>query len=327
MKQHSWLPKIDDCPPSLLHTFVAFAETGSVSQAAQLLGLEQPLVSRRLKAFLGDAGGWEGLLERTGPRGLQVTDRGRALLPQIREVLTRYEELLGHLRGQQETVEVVRLGLGSFAAQFYLPAVLVEAERQKRWRLETRVIRGRTRILSVTEGHLDLALVTHGMGDIAILSSGPIRLTTTLLAQYPLRVLAHPATRAGQELTQWPTDRALTPNQLADWPLVGLDEQSGLHRKLLREMSGQASLYLAHGRQPGGWALGREYARHQLGVALLPSPLVTRQDLQDFVVRTLNARVVLEVFLVARGETPSSALTEVIQLFHAVAQSQTGSLP
>ncbi len=52
----TWQPKLDDCPPSLLRTLVTFADEGSVSKAATALGLEQPVVSRRLKAFTGGTG-------------------------------------------------------------------------------------------------------------------------------------------------------------------------------------------------------------------------------------------------------------------------------
>jgi len=319
MARRGWLPKIDDCPPSLLHTLVAFAETGNVSRAARALGLEQPLVSRRLKAFLGHPAGDEGLLERVGSRGLRLTERGRELLPRIREVLARYEDLLGHLRGPRPTAAVVRLGLGGFTARMYLPAVLAAADKQDRWRLETRLQRGRERLAALVEARLDLAVVTHGLEDIDAFSAHLGPLATTPLARHPLVVLAHPETPPGRELAAWAAARPVPVEKLADWPLVGLDEQSGPYRNLRRALAGRAGPRLTQQGQPGGWALGREYARQRLGVALLPLPLVTAQDRQDFVVRGLGTAVVLEISLVTRSEPPPAALAEVVALFRTLA--------
>jgi DNA-binding transcriptional LysR family regulator len=256
---------------------------------------------------------------------LQLTERGKALLPKIRELLRLYDELLGCLRGSEPLREVVRVGLGSFSAQLYLPPVLVEVNRQGRWGLETYLVRGRERIRGVAESWFDLALVTHYPEDVTSLSglSTPAGstppLTAELLARYPLFVLAHPGTSAGAEMAGWPADQPLAMEKLLDWPLVGLDEQSGLHRKLRRQLkSGQALTLVAEG-QPGGWALGREFARYQLGVAFLPLPFVTNQDRQDFVVRGLPASFAVEVYLVTRSGPLSPTQNEARDLFHRIA--------
>ena len=63
-----------------LRIFAAIAATGSLTGAAAHLRLSQPTVGRRLQALeecLGAA-----LLERT-PRGMQLTAKGRALLPLV----------------------------------------------------------------------------------------------------------------------------------------------------------------------------------------------------------------------------------------------------
>ena len=36
-------------------------------------------------------------------------------------MLSRYDDLITHLSGQQKALEVVRVAVGSFAAQLYLP--------------------------------------------------------------------------------------------------------------------------------------------------------------------------------------------------------------
>ena len=73
---------------TLLPTFVALADTGQVTAAAEILGLPQPTVTRALQragAILGVA-----LYEKAG-RGVRLTPAGDAFLPFAREALRNVE--------------------------------------------------------------------------------------------------------------------------------------------------------------------------------------------------------------------------------------------
>ena len=82
-------PKLEDCSPSLLRTLLAFAETGSVSKAAEALGEQQPVISRRLKVFQASLGSGGPLIEKQSRRRLRLSQRGQAVLPVIRAVVTK----------------------------------------------------------------------------------------------------------------------------------------------------------------------------------------------------------------------------------------------
>ena len=74
---HSEHPSIEE-----LRTLVLLAETGSVSEAAERLGVKQPVASVRLKAFRqGEP------LVRTRGNQVEITVQGQAVLPAIRELL------------------------------------------------------------------------------------------------------------------------------------------------------------------------------------------------------------------------------------------------
>lgn len=123
------LPAMIGISPRQLEVFVAVAATGSVRAAAEQLHLTQPAASMALAGMERRIG--VELFDRARQR-LHLNARGRALLPQAREVLARLqalersatagpEELMGELRiGASNTVGSYRVGelLGGFIAQY-----------------------------------------------------------------------------------------------------------------------------------------------------------------------------------------------------------------
>ncbi len=78
-----------------LRAFVKVAEVGNMSQAAALLGLTQPSLSRIVAALEGEFGG--PLFYRTG-RGVTLTESGEAALPRARSILINSEQLAADMR-------------------------------------------------------------------------------------------------------------------------------------------------------------------------------------------------------------------------------------
>jgi DNA-binding transcriptional LysR family regulator len=257
------------------------------------------------------------MLERIGPRRLRLTEQGKALLPTLRETLARYDDLLAHLRGRQECAETVRLALGMSQAHLYHAQLLVAASRQSRWRVESSLTRGLERIRGVAEGRFDMALVTHSAADIATLSRART-LKIEELACHPLVLLAHPATDAGVKLAKFGVDQRIAAECLTRWPLVGLDEQAGISRNLQQQLHARGELRYATKNQPGGWVMAREYARQKLGVALLPQPLLRREDHAAFVVRGLSDVCSVKVFLVmgdGEATAPRAEVAALLRMF------------
>ena len=82
-----------------LSAFIEVADSGSFTQAAELLHLSQPAISKRLKALEDQIG--QRLFDRVG-RSVLLTDAGAALLPYARRVLQTVEDgrrALSHLSG------------------------------------------------------------------------------------------------------------------------------------------------------------------------------------------------------------------------------------
>jgi DNA-binding transcriptional LysR family regulator len=107
---------------TLLRSFLAVAESGSLSAAARSLGLTQPTLGRHiaeLEASLGAA-----LFTRV-PRGLQPTEAALSLIPPATEMRDAAARLALIAAGRQESLEgTVRLTASRVVSHFLLPPML-----------------------------------------------------------------------------------------------------------------------------------------------------------------------------------------------------------
>ncbi len=117
---------MDKLPPlpdwSRIQSFVAVADTGSLSAAARRLGLSQPTLGRQIRALEDDLG--VSLFARQA-RGLALTDEGAALLPaaQAMQAAARSLSLLAAGRSEDMT-GTVRITASSFVSLHVLPDIL-----------------------------------------------------------------------------------------------------------------------------------------------------------------------------------------------------------
>lgn len=106
-----------------LRYFVTVAETGHMTRAAALLGIQQPPLSQQIKSLELQLG--MPLLQRH-PKGVALTDAGRLLLVEARRLLQDFaemrERMAGMASGQQGQLAVGFTS--SAAAHAYTPAVL-----------------------------------------------------------------------------------------------------------------------------------------------------------------------------------------------------------
>lgn len=114
---------------SLIQSFLAVAETGSLSQAGRALGLSQPTLGRqiaRIEAAL------EVTLFHRQPRGLTLSEAGRAVLPHaqaMREAMRGFD--LAAAGRSDKLSGTVRITASVFTAQHHLPPILARLRRDE----------------------------------------------------------------------------------------------------------------------------------------------------------------------------------------------------
>lgn len=109
---------------SLIRTFLAVAETGSLSAAARKTGSSQPTIGRHIRS-IEEACASE--LFHRHARGLELTELGRALLPEARKMQEAMQGFAIAAAGASQSLSgVVRITASVFMAQYVLPEIIAE---------------------------------------------------------------------------------------------------------------------------------------------------------------------------------------------------------
>jgi len=106
-----------------LRYFIAAAEAGSVSRAAERCQIAQPSLSQQLRR-LEESLGVE-LFDRLG-RGIALTDAGRALLPRARRIVSEVDDAAVNLMRATEVGGALTIGAIPTMAPYILPPALSE---------------------------------------------------------------------------------------------------------------------------------------------------------------------------------------------------------
>ncbi|MBK7892387.1 MAG: LysR family transcriptional regulator [Bdellovibrionales bacterium] len=106
---------------NLLKTFVAVADSGSFTKAAQKLFIEQPSVSRAIQRLEEDVGT---LFLRT-KRRVQLTTKGTDLLILAKNILSASDDFLNVARNQEgELSGTIKFGAASPISSLFMPDVI-----------------------------------------------------------------------------------------------------------------------------------------------------------------------------------------------------------
>ncbi|MEW7986801.1 MAG: LysR family transcriptional regulator [Candidatus Thiodiazotropha sp.] len=142
-----------------LRSLLAVADSGSITEAADRIGLTQPALSRRLQqleAFFGAE-----LLSR-GRKGAELTEIGRLVEREARSLVNRFDHLREQVRAHQGLEGgTVRIGGGATAVSFVLPTAIARFRQEHpgvRFQLKEA---GSIEVAGdVISGRLELGLVT-----------------------------------------------------------------------------------------------------------------------------------------------------------------------
>lgn len=151
-----------------LRYFVAVAELGSISRAAQKLFIAQPPLSAQIRQLEEEVG--TALLVRL-PRGVALTAAGESFLVDARAILLRAQQAGPRARERQaSSSEVVRLGLMPSTTQSLLPGLVQRAQQAELpMRLEVREISpSSTQLQALRNEEIDVGFIRLGVEETPV---------------------------------------------------------------------------------------------------------------------------------------------------------------
>lgn len=226
-----------------LRSFIAAAEDGNISRAAQRLHLTQPALSRQIKGLEDELG--VPLLER-GAHSFSLTPAGELLLREGRLLLERADALEQRVRATAKA-QTLRVGYSpSLSAGILAPALEAFTQRHPRARVELSDLSSSEMIEGLQKGSLDLIVTVPPAREVPELSWTPLQRQGWRVAvprQHPL------ADRPDLRAADLDGQRLVVYNQ-REYPdywngLAGWFKAEGIQARIASECDGVTSLIAA----------------------------------------------------------------------------------
>jgi DNA-binding transcriptional LysR family regulator len=277
-----------------LETFIAVAELGSFSRAAEQLGVGQPALTRRLQRFESLVG-CQLLIRRARP--IQLSSAGTKLLPDARQTLRQLEEVV---RSLHSGADVQHVRIGCFTG--FAPRVLVPALASHRFRWPHCLV---TIIDYASTAEIRAALL-NGVVDMALTDIGD-RMNegrAEVLIEEPLALICPKSHALSKTL-------AVSWKKLAGVPLIsvaGMMARSEIEAAFTRhDIAVKTRIDVSH------TSTALALVRAGCGVAILSPSAILESDLGLTAIPLIEPRIVAKVGVVMRPDwVPSPAALDLI---------------
>lgn len=160
-----------------LEYFVAAAESGSITRAAERCRVAQPSLSQQVHRLEKSLGG--PLFDRLG-RGIVLTDAGRALLPRARRILAEVRDARAHVQDDvDQGVGEFRVGAIPTMAPYVLPRAIAALKAEfPRATVSVREDLTERLVTAVADGELDCAVasspIDHDRIEVEVVGEEPM---------------------------------------------------------------------------------------------------------------------------------------------------------
>ncbi|WP_079225663.1 LysR family transcriptional regulator [Citrobacter werkmanii] len=246
-----------------LRYFVAVVRQQSFTRAAEMLFVTQPTISKMLKNLEDELNCT--LLIRDGRR-LLLTDTGQVVFERGLAILAEFRQLEAELSDINHLNKgILRLGIPPMVGMLMAGPISLFRQRYPGVELKVSEFGGLTVQQAVMNGDLDVAMTALPVEE----ESG---LATLPLFSHPLCVLVP---RSGQ----WTTCDSISPEALAEHPLLIYNEDFALSRQLL-ELFNQHNVKPRIAVRSGQWDFLAAMVQAGVGIAILPEPICQRLDKQ-----------------------------------------------
>ncbi|MEQ1752213.1 MAG: LysR family transcriptional regulator [Prosthecobacter sp.] len=226
-----------------LRSFIAAAEDGNISRAAQRLNLTQPALSRQIKGMEDELG--VTLLER-GAHSFSLTPAGELLLREGRILLERADALEQRVRAAAKA-QTIRVGYSpSLTAGILSPAIEAFTQVHPKARVELSDLSSNEMIEVLQKGTLDIIVTAPPAKDVSDIA-------WTMLQQQAWRVAVppqHPLISKDLLTPQDLHDQKLVIYTQRDYPdywsaITTWFKQQGINARIASECDGVTSLISA----------------------------------------------------------------------------------
>ena len=237
-----------------LRAFLAIAELGTFTAAAQRVHVTQAAISMQIRQLENELGA---KLFVRAPRRVMLTEAGEHLLQRARQILRDHDAALDEI-AELAGAERGRLRIGSASAMVttdVLPELLKEMRKQHA-HAEVTVASGTSEALvqQILSGELDLAFVS-----LPVEARG---INTERLSQDQLVAIASPLHRLAKQ-------RTVSAYTLAGEKLI-LGERGGNTRRLIDQFFAQAGVTLHVAMELSRQAAIRRMVEADMGVGIVP---------------------------------------------------------
>lgn len=243
-----------------LQTFVAIADSGSFTSAADRLALTQSAISMQMKNLENDL--QKDLFDRSR-RSPRLNDLGESLLPTMREILRLSDDLRSQAGQLDDLTGKLHLGVISSVSTGILPEAILNLKEDYP-RLTVKIINGQSDelIRSVNDGNLDAAVITEPGRLIP-----EIRCRT--IVEEPIMIVA-PASYKGSSESEL----------LQKLPFIRFNRRTGTGR-IIGALLRQWRLEVTETMELDSIESILEMVAQGVGVSVVPEHCVTARYLQD----------------------------------------------
>ncbi len=226
-----------------LRYFVAVAETGNISRAAQKIFLTQPALSRQIKTLEEEIG--QCLLERHA-HSVKLTPAGEVMLREAREILQYADQAIERVRASAAGGRL-RIGYSpSLASGLLSPAVASFTQVHPGTRVELFDLASGELLSGLESGRLDVVVTATGDDGLRGITWAPLLRTPFRLAVGRQHPLARVSRVLPEDVVREPL-LVLRPKEYPDyWETVsGWLQQHGVRARIAGEYDGADSLVAA----------------------------------------------------------------------------------
>jgi DNA-binding transcriptional LysR family regulator len=226
-----------------LRSFIAAAEDGNISRAAQRLNLTQPALSRQIKGMEDDLD--VALLER-GAHSFSLTPAGELLLREGRLLLERADALEQRVRATAKA-QTIRVGYSpSLTAGILSPAIEAFTQVHPKARVELSDMSGNQMIEALQKGTLDVIVTAPPSKEIPDINWITVQQQAWCVALPRQHALVAQKTLTARDLN----DQKLVVYTQRDYPdywstITGWFKEQGMNARIASECDGVTSLISA----------------------------------------------------------------------------------